>query len=401
MQSNASTRHPDVHPLPTPMGETPWEGFTGFGALSGNFTMVPNEIWTLQMPGLTPELRWTLVSLTRETVGEAYRRGGSPYDFAPISWTRWMKVLDVKDRNTVRTRLARLEELGLIEVQPGGQGALGSTANAYRLRWANGGQPAPRTLNAVVQRRQRDIHRKQEGRRGEASFTGVQLGVPAHPPLTPGEEAAHPPRRTPQVGVWRTPLGGGTAHPSSVKYTEYLGTTFHFQSVSPSVPDENGPTERLTEFENLNVNKVQAVSQSVPTKLATEINTDGPTDGIQKLNFNLSRWLKGTEGEPWPDTLLSRLAVILDPPQMAGIAERSPWSAEGASAILDAIQVKGRKLGNQAGTLWNALRQTEKGAAWLAKAASPPGQPKPAGVHGFRASPTRTSPILSFSDWSV
>ena len=119
------------------------------------------------------------------------------------------------------------------------------------------------------------------------------------------------------------------------------------------------------------------------------------------MNFNLSRWLKGTEGEPWPDTLLSRLAVILDPPQMAGIAERSPWSAEGASAILDAIQVKGRKLGNQAGTLWNALRQTEKGAAWLAKAASPPGQPKPAGVHGFRASPTRTSPILSFSDWSV
>ena len=72
--------------------------------------------------------------------------------------------------------------------------------------------------------------------------------------------------------------------------------------------------------------------------------------------------------------MLSRLAVILDPPQLAGIAERSPWSAAGAAAILDAIQVKGRKLGNQAGTLWNALLQTEKGAGWLAKAASSPGK---------------------------
>jgi hypothetical protein len=92
------------------------------------------------------------------------------------------------------------------------------------------------------------------------------------------------------------------------------------------------------------------------------------------LNINLRLWLKGAETEPWPETLLSRLAVILDPPQVAGIAERSPWSAEGASTILDAIQVKGRKLGNQAGTLWNALLHTEKGAGWLAKAASPPRQ---------------------------
>ena len=80
--------------------------------------------------------------------------------------------------------------------------------------------------------------------------------------------------------------------------------------------------------------------------------------------------MKGTEPGPWPESLLSRLAVILDPPQLTGIAERSPWSAAGASAILDAIQVKGRRLGNQAGTLWNALLQTEKGAGWLAKAAS-------------------------------
>ena len=32
--------------------------------------------------------------------------------------------------------------------------------------------------------------------------------------------------------------------------------------------------------------------------------------------------------------------------------------------------MKGRKLGNRAGTLWNALLQPEKGAAWLAKAGS-------------------------------
>jgi hypothetical protein len=92
------------------------------------------------------------------------------------------------------------------------------------------------------------------------------------------------------------------------------------------------------------------------------------------LNINLRLWLKGAEPEPWPEALLSRLAVILDPPQVARIAERSPWSAQGASTILDAIQVKGRKLGNQAGTLWNALLWTEKGAQWLAKATAPPAQ---------------------------
>jgi hypothetical protein len=93
------------------------------------------------------------------------------------------------------------------------------------------------------------------------------------------------------------------------------------------------------------------------------------------LNSNLTVWLKGAKADPWPEGLLARLGVILDPPQVARIAERSPWSAAGASAILESIKVKGRKLGNQAGALWNALLQTEKGARWLAEVAtSPPAQ---------------------------
>jgi hypothetical protein len=92
------------------------------------------------------------------------------------------------------------------------------------------------------------------------------------------------------------------------------------------------------------------------------------------LNSNLTIWLKGAKVDPWPEGLLARLAVLLDPPQVAQIAERSPWSAAGASTILDAIRVKGRKLGNQAGALWNALLQTEKGARWLAEATSTPAQ---------------------------
>jgi hypothetical protein len=50
----------------------------------------------------------------------------------------------------VKSRLARAEELGLIEVLPGERGPWGTTANQYRLRWANDGRAATRTFRAVM-----------------------------------------------------------------------------------------------------------------------------------------------------------------------------------------------------------------------------------------------------------
>ena len=124
----------DFHPIPY---------------LTANFTEVPNEIWDLQLPGLTTEIRWTLLFLARETIGRAFERGGSPYDFAIIPWERWMEALNLPSAGEVKERLARMEAMGLIEIPAGDPGSKDGQSIAYRLRWVNGGQPVPRTFHQV------------------------------------------------------------------------------------------------------------------------------------------------------------------------------------------------------------------------------------------------------------
>jgi hypothetical protein len=72
----------------------------------------------LELPGLTDELRWTWLTLREEIAVEAARWGDSPTYFLPISWARWKEILGINSINAIKTRLARLEDLGLIEVQP-------------------------------------------------------------------------------------------------------------------------------------------------------------------------------------------------------------------------------------------------------------------------------------------
>lgn len=120
-----------------------------FPPLAANFTEVPNEIWDLKMPGLTPEIRWTLLFVARETVGRALERGGSPYDFAVISWERWLDGLDLPSIPVVKERLAKMEAMGLIEILGDRPGAENGQGRACRLRWVNGGKPAPRTLRQM------------------------------------------------------------------------------------------------------------------------------------------------------------------------------------------------------------------------------------------------------------
>ena len=214
MRSAASDGHPQAQPDAGHASPVASESaFRGFRSLTANFTQVPNEIWDMELPGLTEELRWTLAALARETVGEAYRRGGSPYDPIAISWSRWMDILRVQNRNTVRNRLARLEALGLIEVQPGERGEWGTTANRYRLRWENDGEAASRTFHAVLRTRQREMTRKQESRTGGNPPADTPGGSAANPPLTPGGSPATPPPPNPPGGSAANPPGGATANP--------------------------------------------------------------------------------------------------------------------------------------------------------------------------------------------
>lgn len=130
-------------------GPEPTEASQPIHHLMANFTEVPNEIWDLELPGLTTEIRWTLLFLARETIGRAFERGGSPYDFVVIPWERWMKALDLLSEEEVQERLTRMEALGLIDVLASGPGSSEVQSNAYQLRWENDGQRVPRTYHPV------------------------------------------------------------------------------------------------------------------------------------------------------------------------------------------------------------------------------------------------------------
>lgn len=300
--------------------------FRGFHPLTANFTQLPNEILELKLPELTMELRWTLVMLTRETVGEAYRRGVSPYDFLPIPWSRWMLLLELGSVNAVKVRLARLEALGLIQVLPGERGVWGTTANRYRLRWQNADGASSRAFRAALRDRSRQLLRKREARAG---------GYPPADTLSgPWCQPAEPPSAaTPGVSV--------QADSPSNEQTDYPGTTNSKESVRPSLSCNADWADRPT---------------------------DGANPGPGPAPFDWKPWLREPDPEPWPAPLVQELGEILSHTQVIEIEETSPWSAEGAWAILQGIRSKGRKLAFLAGTLWNALLKPAKGVRWLTEA---------------------------------
>jgi hypothetical protein len=204
-----------------------------------------------------------------------------------------------------------------------------------------------------------------------------------------------------------TPLSAALADTPSSKETE-LSTSVLSQSVSQLRTELNRLiklTDGLTElicFYNNNKKINQSVSQSVSVSTSknkeTEMTDGKPADELTQidhifnLNLGLKTMLKATDPSPWPEILLQGLGGILDPLQVAVIEERSPWSAEGAWAILGTISTVGRNLCNQPGTLWNALLQREKGARWLAMV---PPSPSPGGC---RSAPERTIPSKVPSD---
>gem|GEM_PF-2011278 len=291
-----------------------------------------------------------------------------------------MELLRLQSLNGIKIRLARLEAMGLIEVQPGKRGPLGTTPNLYRLRCAYDGRAASRVFQTFLSGRTRKV--KREGQAGEEEDQLVDT-----PRVTLGDTPRVPLGDTPRVTLTDTSPSGITSVLS--------------QSVSQLVTELNRLkklTDGLTElinYLNKNMNKNQSVSQSVSvgTSKNKEIElTDRQADELAEkdhifdLNVGLKAMLKATDPSPWPEALLLGLGRILDPLQVAVIEERSPWSAAGAWTILWTISTAGRNLGNQPGTLWNALLRQEKGVRWLAKAGPSPGP------NGGRPAPKQDNP---------
>lgn len=346
--------------------------FQGARPLDAHVSPSPLGILRLELPGLTDQLRMTLQAASTELAGYAYQLGDPPCGFKPVSWARWMELMPLKSLNAAKTRLARLEAMGLLEVQAGRRGPWGMAPNRYRLRWANDGLAASHAFDAALRDRTRQMNRKCQARKEK-----LQLAD------TPGYQVKHQPADT--------PLSAAEADTPSSKETE-LNTSVISQSVSQLRTELNRLIKRtdglieLIGFYNKNQKINQSVSQSVSVsnsenKEAELIDCKPADDWAEKdhvsdLNLGLKAMLKATDPSPWPELLLQGLGRILDPLQVAVIEERSPWSADGAWAILGTISTVGRNLCNQPGTLWNALLYREKGARWLAMV---PPAPSPGG----------------------
>jgi 5-methylcytosine-specific restriction enzyme subunit McrC len=253
---------PHWHPQPGSQEVSPGSGkqggaFLGFRPLVSNFTQCPNEIIDLKLPGLTSELRWTLIVLARETIGDAYQRGGSPYDFKVIPWARWMDLLELRSVNAVKTRLARLEDMGLIEVQLGGSGPMGSLPNRYRLRWANDGRAASRVFHAVLRDRSLQMGRKRSAREGgyqPADAHQPKGYQPADTHQPEGYQPADPRQADTPSSEFSTPVLKQPACQSAAelsRQTEQAGTTFNNRqkeiqpACQPALARTGSPAENL------------------------------------------------------------------------------------------------------------------------------------------------------------
>lgn len=354
--------------------------FHGFRPLVANFTQSPNEIVDLKLPGLTSDLRWTLHVLARETVGDAYQRGGSPYDFKAISWARWMDLLELRSINAVKARLARLEELGLIEVQPREGGVRGALANRYRLRWANDGQAASRIFHAALRDRSLQMARKRSAREEvRQPADNCQPGM--YQPADNCQFENCQPADSCQPDI-----------PSSGFSTSVLSLSASQSSIEQSRPKkqadvqaEQAGTDSKNKKENQPASLPAAARIAVPAEIPSADTTADRQDGNNSqisLDLNLKHFLKGMGSGPWPELLLTELEKILSKHQVSVIEGRSPWSAEGAWTILEAIRVR-QDLDHKAATLWNALLKPDKGARYLAEAGAWVLQPRKASGDGI------------------
>ena len=391
MQSPDPTGHRQTQPKTgCPHLPAPDAIFQGFRPPTGHPAQLFNEIWDLRRHGLNKDLRFTLLAVARETVGEAAQRGSSTCDFVAVSWGRWMERLELRSINAVKARMARLEEMGLVEVLYGECGPMGATAPRFRLRWADGGA-AFGTLAAPLQDlkqnpgpwerpgadahpanpRQNDTH--QTDTRQNDTHQADTHQADTH--QTDTHQADTHQTDTRQNDTHQTDTRQNDTHQfetnttdthqtdsHSIKQNRYIYSINSNQSINPSIIEVNELIEKMTiELNSINSNQNQSFQYQ-------HCGTTDRTGEVCRPTFDVSPWLRGEFQEPWPEPLRQGLGEILDPHRIPGLFKRSPWTGEGAWAILQAIRAKGRNLGNQGGTLWNALLQMEKGTFWLTHA---------------------------------
>ena len=366
MQSPDPSGHRQNQPkADCPIFPGPRAVFQGFRPLTEDPAQLFKEIWDLQCHGLNKELRFTLLAVALETVGDASPEG-SPCGFVAVSWTRWMERLELKSINAVKARMARLEEMGLIEVLSGECGAGGAMAPRFRLRWADGGGAVFGTLAPVLQDRKRNPDPGErhggDARQLDARQTDTHQSD-THQSDTSQTDTHQSDTR--QFDAHQTDTHQSDTHQSGtslIKNNKYINSINSNQSINPSNIEVNELIEKMTiELNSINSNQNHS-NQNQRTETADRTGETG------RPAFDVGPWLRGESQDPWPEPLIQGLGVILDPHRIPGLVQRSPWTGEGAWAILQAIRAKGRNLGNQAGTLWNALLHPEKGAIWLTHA---------------------------------
>jgi hypothetical protein len=277
-----------------------------------------------------------------------------------VSWPRWLERLEVSSINTVKARMTRLVEMGLVEALPGEYGPRGGTAPRFRLRWANSGAdvstPAPALQDQKLNPGPWERHGV-EAHRFDTRQTDTHQ-IDTHQIDTHQIDTCQ--IDTHQFEPCQTDIRQFDS--LSFNQNNSISTNNPNQSISPSNIEVNELIEKMTIELNL-INSIQ--DQSIQSKCN---GTTARAGEAGRPAFDVSPWLRGASEEPWPEPLFQGLGEILDPHRILGLAKRSPWTGEGAWAILQAIRANGRNLGNQAGTLWNALLQTEKGASWLTSA---------------------------------
>jgi hypothetical protein len=339
------------------------------------------EIGELQLPGLTDELRYTWLALKEEIAIEASRWGGSPTYFLPISWARWKEMLGINSLNAIKTRLARLEDLGLIEVQPAERGSWGTSLNCYRLRVEN----EPLAFKSVMEARELFLaRRRKERERQKAAALTCMAPWPtaAEPPLTRNNSRTDSPliyepvmADIPQTGTLQR-IGQTDTPP--IEEIE-LSTPVQINSITKIGIELNGLIEVNSIKKNKSIDSIHQFQSinSINEKNQFPFNEAGRIMKWQVDNRlcdrNFDFLLKEPDPEPWSDSLILALGEILDPQSLPSLERRSPWRVQGAWAILESVRVNGRKLGNQPGTLWNALAIQKSGEDWLAKIIPAPG----------------------------
>lgn len=312
--------------------------FQGYSPLVSNFAQLSIEV--VHDEDMPAQDHHTLVVLASLIAYEQFARGVGRKEPVPLAWHFIARKLRLSE-DAAKDRVSTLEASGRVRILEGPRvmvnGRLMDGPNLFVLRWMDE-SPTDR-LKARVVRRLKNRERMSDLNRARAE--GVRQHTPStHPFPDQGDALTHPltgkPEHTP-LNPQRTPSPGDAFNtPPSIRSTEQTDTD---KLTSQSVRQSSQVTDRQTGWD------------------ASDL-------------VGWSSWTKQEDPSPWPLPVYEALGRLLDPPQLAQVESRSPWSQEGAWAILQGVKTKGKNLQSQAGVLWNALLTPAKGFPWIGKVGS-------------------------------